>query len=247
MNDPDTIRITQHLQQIAVDVFVKTLGQLQIGMSELDIAHLLAEGLTYKGITGYWYDVPQNVLIGVERFKQGTTTSDYRTKSPSKSVQLENGLPVFIDVGPMDSISQQWGDWASTFIFHPNEAQNQQVQLLADLRTVHRNGFSQITSATTGKAIFQYYKEAYGALGVELLDVRANVGHSIHLGEKKSAHRIWINENNSKPLGVGIFAIEPGGYCARLNAIGRFEECIYIPESGAATMLNSLIDIPLKV
>jgi len=121
MDITERIKVVSELQKTSVDVFKTILPSLRIGMSDVDIAELSKQEFTKRGIKKFWYTIAFVVLIGVERFKIGTTTPDYAIKSPSKDVYLEAGLPVHMDFAPMDPKTKIWGDWSSTVVFHPRD------------------------------------------------------------------------------------------------------------------------------
>ena len=238
MTIKERVAIVSNLQKISSDVFNETIKSLKLGISEVDIAKLLRKNFEKRGITKFWYTVPEVVLIGSERFKIGTTTTDYRIKSPSKDSFLQEGSTVYADLSPMDSVTKIWGDWNGMLVFQPRKrVDNEQVAFLEEVRNIQLNGISRITAQTTGADVASYYLEEYKRHSITLLDVRNNVGHSMHEGSKDRAKRIWLDLNNVNPLGEGIFTIEPGG--ARGDLVGRFEECIYIPKEGNAIVLST--------
>ncbi len=248
MTNEEKVRVVGRLQDECADAFTAVMTSLQPGMSELGIADALRAHLTMHGITKHWYDVPFNVLVGVERFRIGTTTTDYGTKAPSAESRLAEGQAVFADFAPMDSKTGIWGDWASTCVFRPTESAGQeQLAFLEDMRALHYRGIALITAQTTGADVAQYFLDEYGRRGVTLLDVRNNVGHSMHAGPKREAKRIWLDLDNTKPLGPGVFTVEPGGIGRDGMVIARFEECILIPKTGQATIIGSSQPIPLSV
>lgn len=245
-------KIIDNLQRISANIFTTVTSSLQAGMSESDIAELIKSKYESNGIVEFWYNVPQNVLIGVERFKVGNTTSNYEIKAPSKDIFLEEGSPVFIDLSPVDPKTKIWGDWASTFIFHPRQKiDDEQSEFLNEIRNIHREGMKKINSQTTGAEVAKYYLDAFRKRRITLLDVRNNVGHSLHSGPKNKAQRIWLDESNNHPLGEGFYAVEPGGIRPKSNdkgiVIGRFEECIYIPKKGTAVILGEKEYVPTIV
>lgn len=243
MGITDRVSIVSNLQQISLNVFKSVITSLQGGMSEVDIAKLLKSEFKIRGIEEFWYDIPQNVLIGVERFREGTTITDYEIKRPSQEIFLEDGLPVFIDLSPVDPQTKQWGDWSSTAIFHPRQdLDNEQLAFLEEMRQIHRQGLTLISSEVTGSEIISYYLEALNQRGITLLDVRNNVGHSVHSGAKDRAQRIWLDKGNENKLEEGIYAVEVGGFRVRKDgkgaSVGRFEECIFVPKEGNAILLG---------
>lgn len=244
MISTETIAIVTRLQKTSAEVFKATEASLVSGMTEVDIADLIRQEYKKRGVSQYWYDVPINVLIGAERFKVGITTSDYVVKSPSKDVHIVDGSPVFIDLSPVDSETGWWGDWAATLVFHPRRGiDDEQVSFIREMRHIHRQGFADITALTTGADVAKFYLSEYGKIGATLLDVRNNVGHSMHRGPKSLTERVWLDESNTEPLGEGIFTVEPGGCRAKQNGEGavmaRFEDCIYIPPKGTAAVLGN--------
>lgn len=246
------IEIVSNLQKTSVDVFNTVIQKLEVGLSEADIAELVRIEFEIRGIEEFWYNIPQNVLIGVERFQIGTTSSDYTIKAPSKKVFLNEGSVVFIDISPMDPKTKLWGDWASMAVFHPRKKKDdEQVYFLEEMRAIHRNGITKITSKTTGADVANYYLKIFNQKGITLLDVKNNVGHSLHEGAKNKAQRVWLDQENTNPLGEGVFTVEPGGILQKESRkqilAGRFEECIYIPKEGAAIILGSKELVPLIV
>lgn len=241
MRLPETCEITSQLQRVSAEVCEATLTSLESGMTEIDIAELLKQAFAKNDITKFWYDVPINVLVGPERFVEGLTTSDYDIKRPQPKSKLAPGLPVFIDLHPMDTATGYWGDYSRTIVFNPRSPRDdEQVEFLRQGQTIQQRGIAQITAATTGAVVLQFYKTAFAELGATLVDVRENAGHSIHAGPKDQASRVWLDAENNTPLGEGLFAVEPGGYKPAANGdtiVARFEDCIYIPPTGSARIL----------
>jgi len=237
------VKTVGRLQALCADVFDDVVGRLQAGMSEFGIAQQLNQAFATRDITEYWYDVPLMVSIGTDRFKEGTTTTDYAVKGPSKNVRLEAGVPLFIDMSPLDTPTRLWGDWASTIVFQPREQiDDEQVAFLQTIKQIHRAGIARITAQTTGADLAKFYLGQYKEQAITLLDVRNNTGHSIHAGPKSEAKRTWLDLTNTTPLGEGIFAIEPGGFRSKKGGsgivVGRFEVCVYIPAAGNAHILG---------
>lgn len=223
----EKVRIVGNLQIECADTFVAVLSSVKPGMSEHDIANELRAHMAWKGIADYWYEVPFIVLIGVERFCEGTTTTDYGVKAPSPDVVLSRGDVIHVDFSPMDPATGIRGDWSSTGVYQPEtKAQHEQVDFLEKMRTLHREGARRITASTTGADVANYFHERYKQFETTLLDVRNNVGHSIHTGPKAQANRTWLDTTNTTPLGPGIFTVEPGGVTTDGTKVVRFEECI---------------------
>jgi Xaa-Pro aminopeptidase len=241
-------KTVSRLQQACASTFTTVMRNLEPGMSELDIADALRKQLANLGITEHWYDVPFIVLVGADRFRTGLTTSDYDIKAPSPDVILEEGQAIHVDFSPVHPESGIWGDWSSTCVFRPTTAAHQQqLTFLETMRRLHRKGTTLISAETTGAEVAQYYLDRYAGLGVTLLDVRDNVGHSMHTGPKSQANRTWLDLTNHNPLGSGIFTVEPGGITEDGQMVARFEECIFVHETGPATIINSGPLVPLAV
>jgi len=119
------------------------------------------------------------------------------------------------------------------------------------MRNIQRSVIAKITFKTTGAEIASYYLNVFAGKGITLLDVRNNVGHTVHEGPKDSSQRIWLDQNNTKPLGEGIFTLEPGGIRQKKDGsgivVGRYEECVYIPKLGNAILLGSKELLPLTI
>jgi Xaa-Pro aminopeptidase len=241
-----TTQVVSRLQRACATAFTEVMSTLTPGKTEQEIADALRRHLANQGLTQHWYDVPFVVLIGVERFRIGLTTPDYTIKAPSPDVRLEAGLTLHADFSPMDPDTGIWGDWSSTCIFRPTtSAHSQQLAFLETMRRLHRKGITLITAQTTGAEVAEYFLDRFAGLGVQLADVRDNVGHSIHAGPKSQANRTWLDLQNNHPLGPGIFTVEPGGITEDDHLVARFEECIHIPESGPATVVDSGPMVPL--
>lgn len=249
MNLQEKIKIISNLQKISIDIFNAILSLLKIGMSEIDISSLIKIEFEKRGIAEYWYNVPIGVWIGIERFKVCNTTTDYNLKNPSKDSKLFTGAPVLIDLSPMDSETKLWGDWSSTFVFQPRKIDDEQVKFLKTMRQIQRKGIERITTQTTGREIADYYLNEFKKNNIQLLDVRNNVGHSLHEGPKDQAKRIWLDQKNNLSLGSGFYAVEPGGI-TQINGkevVARFEDAIYIPKEGTAIILGNKELMPFAV
>lgn len=252
MNEKAKAHVVSRLQMAAFDAFMAVSKSFQEGLSEAAIAKMVRREFEKCGITEHWYDVPIHTSIGTERFVISTTTTDYAIKRPQEDVFLAAGDVMHIDTSPMDPATKLWGDWSTTVVFLPREEKDrEQVEFLQEFRNLHLAGILNITANTTGAEIAAHYIDAFQKRGITLLDVRNNVGHSIHSGSKADAKRIWLDLDNDQPLGEGIFTIEPGGCRDKRNGDGivvaRFEECIYIPPEGSAQILGYAKTAPLAV
>lgn len=247
MDDIEKAGIVAGLQETCAEAFTSVMSMLRSGMSETDIAVGLQAYLESRGIKQSWYDVPFMVLIGVERFRIGTTSTDYGEKGPSPSSYLSAGQFIHVDFSPMDPETGIWGDWSSTCVYEPTgENGREQIAFLTEMRQLQRRGIEHFTAQSTGADVAKYFLDQYAEHGVTILDVRNNVGHSIHSGPKIEANRTWLDLDNTKPLGPGIFTVEPGGISDGKNNVARFEDCIYVPVTGKASIIGNMKDVPLS-
>src|SRR5262245_49491720 len=149
MIESATLEAVGRLQDTSAAAFTAIAKTLREGMSELDIADSLQRQLGQLGISDFWSDVPIRVLIGQERFKQGTGSGDYATKSPGET-RLRDGNPVFVGLSPMDA-AQRWGDWATTLVYHPETpTEYAQLEFLREFRRMQIDGVPGISARSTG-------------------------------------------------------------------------------------------------
>lgn len=243
------IPAVEKLQTLCAIVCAAVMQAVRAGMSETDLADEVLSQFSKHGINEHWYDNPVIALFGPDRFEIGTTVPDYTLKGPQADSFLEDGMAVHLDFAPVDPETGWWGDWSTTFVFNPS-SDSEEPAFLNECRGLQREGIAAITANTSGADVAQFFLDEFAKRNVALLDVRKNVGHSIHRGLKKDANRIWLDLENTEPLGEGIFTIEPGGRSSesgKESLVARFEECIYIPASGPARILGNGPTAPLVV
>lgn len=246
------ITTVEKLQSICVESYLHTIAKLLDGMSEKDIENILMKYLKSKGITNSWYDIGIMVLVGEERFLD-MTEKDYSGKSPSLDVRLNSGDPIFIDLHPMDN-DGIWGDFSSMSIFKPSEKDRRKVTFLEQIYDIHISGINNLNPNFTGEQVYNWYKEKYQNNNIILNDSRNNVGHTMSKGSKLTEagvdKRYYLDENNKQPISNSVIAIEPGGYKKLVNGqilIGRFEDCVYIPNTGKPQILGRELTMPIIV
>lgn len=245
------ISSVEKLQIASIDAYMQILPQLKTGMSEKDIEDELLLLLQKKDITSFWYDIGIMVLIGEKRFFD-MSRKEYHLKSPSPRVVIAEGTPVFIDFHPMDE-EGIWGDFSSMVIYKPKKEDEAKVTFLDQIYNIHMDGIQNITSDMNGSDIFHFYQSKYKNMNVSLRDPRDSVGHTISSGQKKDLHgedkRIFLDGKSTTLSSNLIWAIEPGGYKKMNDAIfvGRFEDCIFIPERGRAVILGRKTRLPFTV
>jgi hypothetical protein len=235
----ESIEITDHMQRRCVQAYLTVTASLRAGMSEAYIADAIRGELQTQGITGYWYDIPIVVLVGVQRFMDSTLV-DYARKSPSKQVTLQPNTPFFIDIHPRHP-SGRWGNFAASGVYQPEDSE--QVALLEQMQRIHHDGIRQLAAWQTGADVARWFAQQFRQTGIEHLDVRANFGHSMGVGQKSDYQRLFLDESNDTSIGGSIYGIEPGGVrrdsAGRVTAFARFEDCVYIPPDGAPVLLGA--------
>jgi Xaa-Pro aminopeptidase len=248
----ERIAIVSRLQQASSEVFAEISQLLMSGLSEPEIANLISAAFEKRDIVKFWYDVPIIVLVGTERLIHGANT-DYATKSPSADVLLEPGSTIYIDVHPQDSETGLWGDWNTMAIFQPRQGlDDEQVAFLAEMREIHRTVISKIQPSWTGAELMESFFQAYEQAGITpMLGEKPDIGHTIHAGLKSESNRVLLNAANTTPIAGHFYAIEPAGTRQAEHGggqlVGRFEECIYVPEKGEVILLGSQKLVPISI
>jgi len=248
----EDIKVISKLQNISKEVFRTVTSHLESDISEVDIAGQIRIEFKKRNVLKFWYTVPIIVLIGTERFINGAN-ANYDTKKPDGHITLQDGSIIYIDLHPTDTKTELWGDWNSMIVYHPrDEKDSEQVSFLEEMRQIHREGISKITSSTTGKELVDFYTHSYELKGITPIwnNIR-DIGHTIHSGPKESAKRRFITADDLSAFSNCVIAIEPSGFKKKKNSnefvVARFEECVYVPESGKATLLGNNDIIPLIV
>jgi hypothetical protein len=138
-------------------------------------------------------------------------------------------------------------------VFRPRTGINdEQVELLNELREIHREGFTKIEPSWTGADLVQYYSKTYLRHGITpLLGRTPDIGHTIHSGPKLQAKRLLLNASNLHHLADQFYAVEPAGRRkdkqGKHTLVGRFEECIYVPKYGKAILLGGTELAPIVI
>jgi Xaa-Pro aminopeptidase len=244
------ITVVDRLQCSAAEAFVEVTEDLRSGVSEWHIANGIREILAGRGIRGYWYDIGVMALIGAERFKQ-MAAPEYDTKTPSREVLVRPGQTIFVDIHPQDAKTGRWGNWATTALFQPRASDDEQMQLLEQMREIQQRGIATITAESTGADVASFFLGEFETHGISLLDVRSNVGHTMHSGSKSEARRAFLDTGNKSPLGSCVVGIEPGGFRPKNSGPGdivaRFEDCVFVPHAGSAILLGPSSPVPLAI
>lgn len=251
---PKNIEKVNKLQLLSYSIYLNTIKQIKTGMSEIDIASVISKQFKERGVDKFWYDVPIMVLIGEGRFLD--MTGDYGKKSPSDNHLLKIGDTINVDFTPMDE-EGDWGDFSATCVFHPKTDYDfEKVEFLKLVRRIQKEGIKRIRSANTGRNIAALFLEKFKENNITLVDVRNNVGHSMHSGTKKfpdgSEKRKFLAANNIQTIGEGIFAVEPSACRKSIIdknkiVVGKFEDCIYLSTSGTPLLLAPNKKLPLNI
>jgi hypothetical protein len=197
-------------------------------------------------VRDFWYDIPIVVLIGTTRFAQ-LAAPEYGAKSPSQHVLLQAGMSFFVDIHPRHE-SGCWGNFAATGVYRPVDRES--VAFLKQMQGIQEAGIHQLNREQTGGLVARWFIRQFEEGEVELFDVRANFGHSMGSGLKSDYQRLFLDENNTTPIGGGIYGIEPSGVRrgrpGEISAMARFEDCVYIPpDSGWAVFLGRTEPVPV--
>lgn len=243
----EVLGITKDLQIKCLDTYLETMGELEAGQNEAQIAKRIREKLDKRGIVDFWYNVPIFVLFGVERFMT-TGEKSYDIKNPKRNRILEGGDPVFIDMHVRDIESGVWGDFSATVIYKP--IFQEQVDFLAEVQNIQNQTIAEISSETTPNQLASSFLRRFDLAGITPVDVLNNFGHIIGRGEKNSWSRIFIDTETETPtMANAIWGIEPGGYMDTLQGrvVGRFETCVWVSPSGRVIDLTGNPQLPLFV
>ena len=242
--DRKDINKVKTLQLLSYDIYLNTISRLKSGMSENDIAEIILKQYKRAGIENFWYDIPIMVLIGEKRFLD--MNGDYEKKTPSDKYLLNTGDTINFDFTPIEKDGLR-GTFSATYIFRPKTDYDfEKIEFLKLMRKIQRDGIKQITSLSRVDDIANWYLDKFRGNGITLVDVRNNLGHSMHKGAKKnsdeSEKRIFIDTKNNNPIGEGIFAIEPAGFKRSKNEkdkilVGKFEDCLYVPVNSGIPLL----------
>ncbi|MBI3955384.1 M24 family metallopeptidase [Candidatus Gottesmanbacteria bacterium] len=248
----ESLQAVESLQGKCVTSYQEMLAVLKEGMSEAEINHILINILQKKDIRSYWYEIGVMVLINERRFHD-MQTKDYTLKSPSETVILKRGNTIFIDFHPMDE-NGIWADFSSMCIYKPSEDDQEKVSYLELVYTIHMEGIRKLNSTLTFADVFKYYQEIYKEHDMEIEDVRHTVGHTLDTGSKydnkNNDKREFLDIENHELISDLILAIEPGGYKYNKRnkmLVGRYEDCVYIPQSGIPIILGRKNKLPFYI
>lgn len=232
------------LQSLCAEIYLRVVPYLRTGQTEADIAEIIRSEFNHHGIDSFWYNVPIFTLIGPQRFRD-MATSNYPLKSPSPTVLLKPGDPVFIDMHPMDAHGY-WGDFSAMTVFQARQGiDDEQVTFLRLMQTIQREGIAIIQAGMTARDLSQWYERRTHQEGISLEDPRNTVGHSMHHGTKKYPDgrdkRLFLDKDTDIPLAGALWAIEPGGFKTASSGrtlVGRWEDCVYVSPEGKATIVG---------
>lgn len=248
----ESVPAVESLQGKCVISYNELLPLLKEGMSEVEINHILINILQKKDVQSYWYEVGVMVLINESRFRD-MQNKDYAFKSPSETIVLKRGDPIFIDFHPMDE-NGIWADFSSMCIYKPSEDDQEKVSYLELVYTIHMEGIRKFKSTMTFADIFKRYQDAYKEHDMEIEDARHTVGHTLDTGSKYDNNKIdkrkFLDIDNHELISDLILAIEPGGckHNKRNNIlVGRYEDCVYIPKSGIPIILGRKNKLPFYI
>src|SRR3989338_5594348 len=247
----ESIQAVETLQEKCISSYNELLDTLKDGMSEADIKLILISLMKKKGIHSYWYDIGIMVLINENRFRD-MQKKDYVLKCPSETVVLKKGNPIFIDFHPMDE-NGIWSDFSSMCIFKPSDDDKDKVSFLELIYSIHMEGIRNLNSTMTFADVFRWYQTKYKEYNMEIEDARHTVGHTVDSGKKNDKYgndkRLFLDSINRESISGYILAIEPGVYkfSNKKMLVGRFEDCVYIPQSGVPVILGRKNKLPFYI
>ncbi len=147
-----------------------------------------------------------------------------------------------------------WSDFSSMCIFKPSEDDKEKVSFLKLVYSIHMEGIRKLNSTLTFANIFKWYQTKYKEYNMNIEDVRQTVGHTLDSGSKNDKNRNdkrkFLNIDSHELISDYILAIEPGGYKynkGNIILVGRYEDCVYIPQFGMPIILGRKNKLPFYI
>lgn len=222
----------QNIAKKTID-FIK--GNIQPGMTLLEVRNLCESKMMELGADSFWYwDVGAFVFSGDET----TLSVSGKEYTTSNRIIEENDI-ITIDLSPQNK--DTWGDYARTIIIENgkvvecNDVSNDEWKngLLME-KYLHEQMCKFITPKTTFEELYFYINGVIEERGYINLDFMSNLGHSI---VRQKADRIYIEKGNHISLGeVDYFTFEPH-ISVPNSKYGYKRENIYYFEDGVVKEL----------
>jgi Xaa-Pro aminopeptidase len=245
LNDTDYMKAFLAIQKKCLDATHLVSSAAVPGVSEKDLADIYETDLAQDGITEFWYPT----LICAGQYSGQPLTR--RNHLPSADVTLRDNDIVILDVTPMQKTI--WGNWTITKSVGNNPFYK---NLCADLFAIVTEAAAEaIRGGHSGLGdIYHGVMAKAKARGLESIDPRGNVGHSIFQVEEGQSvdkvpleARAFIDENDSEIGKRFLISIEPE--LARVNPAdgvrygGKFQ---FIVPVGYGDLGTQLINAQLE-
>lgn len=194
------------MQQKTVTVTQYTAKQIQVGMSENDIANMYAAALAQEGLKEHWY--PILVYVG----DSTALPISRRYHLPSPDIRVQEDDIIMLDSTPLDGTV--WSNWAETFVVGNDDFYK---TLVDDSRKLVEKvcAFTEKQAGTIGD-IYEYAMQLVNAGRFTSLDPMGDVGHSIFqvppgqtVDKTPQEDRLFIYPEHSDRPVEGIISIEP--------------------------------------
>jgi len=196
-------------QKIARAAAAAGLAAVRPGMSEKEVELAVSAYLLEQGIERVW--TITNIGLGEN------TKICFPTNPPTDLAAAERDV-LMVDVHPITA-DGSWGDCTRcTVIGDFPEAK----QALADLEALHREVLGKLFPGMPANELFAMTHERLVAEGFVLLDLLANIGHSLTAGAAY-LHK-FIDAGNATPM-WGAWAIEP--FAARGEIAVKVEDLVW--------------------
>jgi len=185
------------------------LAAVRPGVSEREVERAVSDRLYQGGAVGIW--TITNVGLGEN------TKVCFPTRPPTDLVAQEQDV-LMVDVHPISG-DGSWGDCTRcTVIGDYAEAR----KALADLETLHYETLARCRPGMPANELFGMTSERLTAEGYVLLDLLANIGHSLTAGAAY-LHK-FIDAGNPTPM-WGAWAVEP--FASRGDIAVKVEDLVW--------------------
>lgn len=196
----------EELQKLTIEATNALIKEILPGQSEKQIADRYYQLLEECGFKEHWY--PILVYSGKITSKPITR----RVHLPSDDIVIKENDIVFVDGTPMKGTV--WTNWCDTIVVGKNDFFENIIKDVKDV--VERTALFSEREAKTVDDLYNYCITLAKEKGMEMLDSREDVGHSIFqvpehqtVDKTPMEDRLLLNQQfSNKPLS-GIISIEP--------------------------------------
>lgn len=205
-------------QSVAKAAAAAGLAAVKPGMSEKDVELAVSAYLLAHGVENVW--TITNVGLGEN------TRICFPTHPPTDLAAAERDV-LMVDVHPITS-DGSWGDCTRCAVIG---AFPQAAQALSDLEKLHYESLPRCRPGMPASELFGMVHDRLGAEGFVLLDLLANIGHSLTAGGAYLHH--FIDAGNATPM-WGAWAIEP--FAARDGIAVKVEDLVWFGRERCITL-----------